>query len=359
MRMLQQLPDVFMASRKQKSSVNPIHWFQRLKQRLTGRAACFIWGAIFGNAVLVQTVGPWDVLTTPPEQLLSTPWRQTLDAARQQVRQWGEGLTHEAAHLIKQRVGEWALAPQSSSGAVVAPIAPPATASGSEAFAPCIDQFPQGRALQPATLGAEWAARALCSDGFAVLYSGRTKTPLVTVERLNRSRLQQAAGMERTDRFYADARVPSAQRAELSDYQGSGYDRGHLAAAANQYTPTGMAQSFALTNMVPQDPTHNRKVWSKLEGDVRKYAQRAAGDVFVYTGTLYAQHPARTVGSSQVWVPDQLFKLVYDASSQRAWAYVIPNHAQAQIGKPIDYAQFVALTQWHLLAGLPVVGGVH
>lgn len=356
MRMLQQLPDVFMASRKQKSPVNPIHWFQRLKQRLTGRAACFIWGAIFGNAVLVQTIGPWDVLTTPPEQLLSTPWRNTLNDARQQLRSWGQGLTDEAGRWLKQRVGEWASSPEHDASAP-APMATQPTAAGGQAFAACIDQFPQGRALQPANMAAEWMARALCSDGFAVLYSGRTKTPLVVVERLNRSRLQQAAGLERTDRFYADARVPSAQRAELSDYQGSGYDRGHLAAAANQYTASGMAQSFALTNMVPQDPTHNRKVWSKLEGDIRKYVQRASGDVFVYTGTLYAQHPARTLGANQVWIPDQLFKLVYDAANQRAWAYVLPNHAQAQLGKPLDYAQFVALTQWHLLSGVPVVGG--
>ncbi|MDR3004102.1 MAG: DNA/RNA non-specific endonuclease [Acidovorax sp.] len=343
-----------MASRKRKSSIAPLHWFHRLRQRLTGRAACFVWGALFGNAVLVQTLGPWDLLTRSPESLLGERWRLVLGDARQQLRDWGQGWTDEATRLVKQRVGEWANAPEPSLS-LPAPAA--STADDSTAFAACNEQFPQRRALQPASVDALWSARALCSDGFAVLYSGRTKTPLVVVERLNRHRLQQAAGLARTDRFYADARVPGSQRADLSDYQGSGYDRGHMAAAANQYTASGMAQSFALTNMVPQDPTNNRKVWAKLEADVRKYAQRAAGDVFVYTGPLYDIAPQR-IGSNQVWVPKQLFKLVYDASSQRAWAYVLPNTAQAQIQRPMDYAEFVVQTHWHLLAGLPVRAGV-
>ena len=352
-----------MATRKRKSSPAPLHWFQRLKHRLTGRLAFFIWGALFGNAVLVQTFSPWDLLTHSPESLLSQSWRSHLDGARQQLRNWGEGLADEATRQVKQRIGDWARvpsagAPPSASTASPAAAAPSVTSStptvsDSSAFAACREQFPAGRALQPGSIGTEWAPRALCSEGFAVLYSGRTKTPMVVIERLNRSRLQQAAGLERTDRFYADARVPSSQRADLSDYQGSGYDRGHMAAAANQYSPSGMAQSFALTNMVPQDPTNNRKIWAKLEADVRKYAQRAAGDVFVFSGPLYQNAP-HLLGASQVWVPDHLFKLVYDANSQRAWAYVLPNSADAQINRPMDYANFVVQTQWHLLAGLPV-----
>ena len=346
-----------MPSPKRKSSIATLSRLQRLKQRLTGRTACFIWGALFGNAVLVQTLSPWDLLTHSPEHLLSQRWRAALDQGRQQLRHWGEGLALDAAQQLKQRIGTWAQTPEASVSATTS-YAGGGHTSDSSAFAACREQFPQARALQPGNVDALWEARALCSEGFAVLYSGRTKTPMVVVERLNRPRLQQAAGLPRTDRFYADARVPGVQRADLADYQGSGYDRGHMAAAANQFSPSGMAQSFALTNMIPQDPTLNRKVWAKLEADVRKYAQRAAGDVFVYTGPLYTDAAPR-MGSGQVWVPSQLFKLVYDASSQRAWAYVLPNNAQAQIQRPMDYAEFVVQTGWHLLAGLPVRAGVH
>jgi endonuclease G len=58
-----------------------------------------------------------------------------------------------------------------------------------------------------------------------------------------------------------------------------------------------------------------------------------------------------------VWVPTRLFKLVYDAASQRAWAYVLPN-AETQIQKPMDYATFVNSTGLKLLGNLPVTGSV-
>ena len=99
---------------------------------------------------------------------------------------------------------------------------------------------------------------ALCSDTFAVLYSQTSKTPLVVVERLNAAQLKDAKGEERTNQFYADPRIPKGGRAELSDYrsQHPAVDRGHQAPAADAPNAHAMAQSFALSNMVPQDPTN-------------------------------------------------------------------------------------------------------
>ncbi len=64
------------------------------------------------------------------------------------------------------------------------------------------------------------------------------------------------------------------------------------------------------------------------------------------------------MGSNAVWVPSHLFKLVYDEAGQRAWAYVLPNRADAQITRPMDYASFVQRTRWSLLDGLPVTGSL-
>lgn len=335
-----------MATRSSKF-FSPSSFLRKAKQRLTGRMACFVWGAVFGNAVLTQPINPLDLLLEPPENLLSGAYRNLLDTARSEIRQLGMRLKDQALDTVRQQ-SDSVERPRSA-----LPLAP----SGGD-FADCAEQFPAQQPLQTQTVSSQWAPQALCSASFAVLYSGLTRTPMVVVEKLNRQRLSQASGLERTDRFYADERVPSGQRAELSDYLGSGYDRGHMSAAANQPSSQAMAESFALSNMVPQDPTNNRKIWAKLEADVRKYALRAAGDVYVFSGPLHQDGTPKKVGRNSLWVPSHLFKLVYDAAGERAWAYVLPNSASAQISRPIDYASFVQQTQWKLLEGQTIVGSL-
>ncbi|WP_339437689.1 MULTISPECIES: DNA/RNA non-specific endonuclease [unclassified Pseudomonas] len=225
-------------------------------------------------------------------------------------------------------------------------------------FEGCADLFPANTPIKTATIPASMTPLALCSDTFAVLYSQTSKTPLVVVERLNAAQLKEAKGEERTNQFYPDPRIPKAGRAELSDYrsQRPAVDRGHQAPAADAPDAHAMAQSFALSNMVPQDPTNNRKIWSKVEADVRKFAKRAGGDVYVFTGPLFDPGHG-TIGDNHVWVPTRLFKLVYDASSKRAWAYVLPN-AKTRLQKPMDYDSFVKSTGLKLLGNLPVSGSV-
>ncbi|MCF5190179.1 DNA/RNA non-specific endonuclease, partial [Pseudomonas simiae] len=174
-------------------------------------------------------------------------------------------------------------------------------------FDSCADLFP-ATPIKTATVPAAMKPLALCSDHFAVLYSQTSKTPLVVVERLNAALLKDAKGEERTNQFYADPRIPKSGRAELSDYraQHPAVDRGHQSPAADAPNANAMAQSFALSNMVPQDPTNNRKIWSKVEADVRKFAVRAGGDVYVFTGPLFDPGYG-TIGANKVWVPTRLF----------------------------------------------------
>lgn len=215
-------------------------------------------------------------------------------------------------------------------------------------FHDCKELFPLRQALPLNLVSAQWQPRALCSDAFAVLHSGLSKTPLVVIERLNRAQIIIAKGERRTDKFYADPRLPTDERAHPQDYKGSGWSRGHLAAAGNAHSVNAMAQTFALSNMVPQDAKHNSGVWNKLEDDTRKYALRARGDVFVYSGPLFDKGHS-TIGRNRVYVPTRMFKLVFDPVAQRAWAHVLPNTAKARLQAPMDYAQFVRTTGLRLL----------
>lgn len=185
--------------------------------------------------------------------------------------------------------------------------------------------------------------RALCYQSFAVLYSGASKTPVFVAEKLNQAQLEDAKDEKRTNRFFADARLRKAERAELEDYKGSGFDRGHMAPAANMPTAEAMAQSFSLANMVPQAPKNNQRSWKGIEQATRQYVMRAKGDVYVITGPVFEGKP-KTIGRGTVWVPKYLYKLVYDVTIGRAWAHWIENTNEAKASRPITYEELVRRT---------------
>jgi endonuclease G len=192
--------------------------------------------------------------------------------------------------------------------------------------------------------------RALCFENFAVLHSGENKTPVYTVERLTRASVQAATDIKRKDRFYPEARLPSTDRAQLEDYKGSGYDKGHMAAAGDMPTDAAKAQSFSLANMVPQYPTLDQQAWNKIEGATRKYALRAPGDVYVFTGPFFGKKRV-TIGPGQVWVPSHTWKLVYTPTNNRAWAYWMKNKDAKQKLEPFSYQELVQHIGIKLLPG--------
>lgn len=239
-------------------------------------------------------------------------------------------------------LGTVVLGLQATSCGVKPPAAPSATptqaspyASAPTRFSACSQHFAGG--LPPIKPDAP-KLRELCFDAFAILHSGNTHSPVYVAERLNRKMLQQGQGLQRTDKFFADARLPSGERAELVDYKGSGYVRGHMAPAGDMPDAAAMAQSFSLANMVPQDQKHNSGAWAEVERDTRQYVMRAQGDVYVITGPAYERN-YRSIGASGVAVPTQLFKLVYDTSSGKSWAHWQQNAPNTQPGPPITYAE--------------------
>lgn len=192
--------------------------------------------------------------------------------------------------------------------------------------------------------------QALCFNAFAVLHSGNSRTPIYAAERLNLDVLLDARNNQRTNHFFADDRLSRVERAELEDYQDSGFDRGHMAPAGDMATDESMAQCFSLANIVPQAPVNNRKAWAAIEKATRKYVMRAAGDVFVVTGPVF-DGTTPTIGINKVWVPQHLFKLVYDPSANQAWAHWLDNTDEAKVGIPISYEELVRRTGMELLPG--------
>lgn len=115
----------------------------------------------------------------------------------------------------------------------------------------------------PAQYGRPVATDRISWSWADVEYDRRTHIPCYVLECLTRERVTGSA--ERSNRFF-EPDVPDEFKAKLSDYKGSGYDRGHMAPAADfAADEEAMGQSFNLANMCPQDPSLNRGLWAKLE----------------------------------------------------------------------------------------------
>ncbi len=171
--------------------------------------------------------------------------------------------------------------------------------------------------------------QALCMDGFAVMYSGVSRTPLWSVEYLTRKRLQQAKEIDREDSFHEESQLPQSMRAQLSDYSGSGYDRGHLAPNGDMANRSQQYDSFSLANIAPQSPRNNRYIWRNIESATR-YLTQQYGEVYTVTGVAFTDKKAKQL-AGRVLVPSHFFKAVYIPASNQAGVYYAPNDESERI----------------------------
>ncbi len=129
----------------------------------------------------------------------------------------------------------------------------------------------------------------------------------------------------RTDDFREDYKVKTGS-ASLSDYKGSGYDRGHLAPAADfKWSSTAMSESFYMSNMSPQQPSFNRGIWKKLEGSVRNWANDN-GEIHVVTGPIL-KGSFSSIGSNHVSIPNYYYKVILDYQEPeiKGIGFILPN----------------------------------
>jgi endonuclease G, mitochondrial len=136
--------------------------------------------------------------------------------------------------------------------------------------------------------------------------------------------------VKRSNRFIADPMVPTGT-ATNNDYKGSGYDRGHLAPAADMtWSEITMMESFYFSNISPQVPAFNRGIWSKIEDLVRLWAKEYNA-VYVITGPVL-RDSLPTIGNNKVSVPESFYKVIlyYNKPDYKAIGFIIPNKASVE-----------------------------
>ncbi len=129
--------------------------------------------------------------------------------------------------------------------------------------------------------------------------------------------------VNRTNDFRPDENVPTGS-AQLIDYKYSGYDRGHLAPAADfAFSHTAMSESFYLSNMIPQDPGLNRVKWAQLERYTRGMVKQKNG-LYIITGPVIT-NSTKTIGIDSVIVPTHVYKILYSPTDMTVIAFLMPN----------------------------------
>jgi endonuclease G, mitochondrial len=117
---------------------------------------------------------------------------------------------------------------------------------------------------------------------------------------------------DRCDCFAPDALLPSHWQIRPSDYQGSGYDRGHLCPSGDRTdSPENNAATFVMSNMLPQTRDLNGHVWEKLESYSRSLA-RGGDELYIIAGG-YGER--ERIGNGKITVPRRCWKIILSLPS--------------------------------------------
>ncbi len=157
----------------------------------------------------------------------------------------------------------------------------------------------------------------------------------------------------RTDNFKEDPLVASGS-AQLLDYKGSGYDRGHLCPAADRrMNGAAMSETFYMSNMSPQHPSFNRGIWRQLEDVVRGWANGYDTIHVVTGGVLLPNLP--TIGINGVSIPVFFYKAIYSPYPEgKMIALLLPNEKGTR--EISDYV--ISIDSLELLTGIDFFYGL-
>ncbi|MGB6036880.1 MAG: DNA/RNA non-specific endonuclease [Cryomorphaceae bacterium] len=151
----------------------------------------------------------------------------------------------------------------------------------------------------------------------------------------------------RTNDFRVDESVRSGSSEEADyflktkvsddkwDYDGYGYDRGHLAPSADfRWNQKALSESYFYSNMTPQHPEFNRGAWAELESYIRDYAIENQVDLYVVTGpVLNDELPKVERSVNGMSLPAYHYKVVLDLKNGESIGFLMPNEA---CEKPIE-----------------------
>lgn len=143
--------------------------------------------------------------------------------------------------------------------------------------------------------------------------------------------------LAREEDFFEDLSLVGAAR--LSQYRSSGFQRGHMAPAADfRWSPKASAASNILSNIAPQPADMNEGLWADLEISIRRYLQMrdSLTELFVVTGPVLENGLKKLKDTSRVSIPKRFFKVVINLKDQQGFAFLMENTAPRVDEKKVD-----------------------
>lgn len=189
--------------------------------------------------------------------------------------------------------------------------------------------------------------------GFTVSFNPKVHMPNYVAWELTRDEVNGTC--ERVSNFQADESVRGC--ASLADYKRSGFDRGHMAPAADfKWSPKAMEDTHYLTNICPQTHKMNSGIWNTIEEKSRKWARRDSA-VIIIAGPILTDYMPRSIGKSEIPVPERYFKVVFSPHRKRPQmvAFIVGNNESRQdwttLVTTVDAVE--ALTGYDFFSELP------
>lgn len=142
---------------------------------------------------------------------------------------------------------------------------------------------------------------------------------------------EEVAGVEpRGSGFVPDPDI--WQSPSTDDYKNSGYDRGHMAPAADmKWSKQAMMESFYTSNICPQNKNLNKGDWKDLEEHIRRMATKF-DHIYIACGPIVSENPKK-IGEyilvTAISVPDAFYKVILrqKGDSWSAIGFMMPNQA--------------------------------
>ncbi|XP_072781402.1 nuclease EXOG, mitochondrial isoform X1 [Taeniopygia guttata] len=210
-----------------------------------------------------------------------------------------------------------------------------------------------------------------CYTNHALSYDQAKRVPRWVIEHISKQKMLGDADRKHC-KFKPDPNIPLMFSAVNEDYLGSGWSRGHMAPAGDNKFSTfvlrwsvmsllmhragygvtsdlspgpsplerAMAETFYLSNIVPQNYENNAGFWNRMEMYCRELTERFE-DVWVVSGPLTLPQTDgdgkksvtyQVIGKDEVAVPSHLYKVILARRSRTSseplvlGAFVVPNN---------------------------------